>query len=52
VSEQESPRAAQAPGRVPQGTLALDPDWAEYLRWLAGQGQQPGPAARSAPDAA
>jgi hypothetical protein len=27
--------------RMPQGTLAWDPEYAEYLRWLAEQGQQP-----------
>jgi hypothetical protein len=27
--------------RAPQGTLAWDPEYAEYLRWLAEQDQQP-----------
>jgi len=41
VSSQESQRIAQTLSRVPQGTLAWDPEYAEYLRWLAEQDQQP-----------
>ncbi len=37
VTEQESKRITQ----MPQGTLAWDPEYAEYLRWLAEQDQQP-----------
>jgi hypothetical protein len=41
VTEQESKRITQMLNRMPQGTLAWDPEYAEYLRWLAEQDQQP-----------
>jgi hypothetical protein len=40
VSSQESQGIAQTLSQVPQGTLAWDPEYAEYLRWLAEQGKQ------------
>lgn len=41
VSLQESGAAAAVPGRPPQGTLAWDPEYVEYLLWLAGRSRQP-----------
>ncbi len=36
MSPRERQQLAEMTGRDPQGTLAWDPDWAEYLGWLAG----------------
>ena len=41
VSLPESGPAAEVPGRPPQGTLAWDPEYVEYLLWLARPSRQP-----------
>lgn len=41
VSLPETGPATEVPGPPPQGSLAWDPEYVEYLRWLAGQSRQP-----------